>query len=90
MQFLDEVSDEEFPQVIFVDVWMPIMDGLEFVELYNDTYYKDHPNTVLYFLTSAVSDTEKEKALAIPNVKGLYNKPIRKNMFDEVLKSIVD
>lgn len=88
LTFLENIADEEFPQIIFVDVWMPKMNGMEFVELYNDTFQKSHPDTAIYFLTSAVSETEKEQALAIPNVKGLFSKPIRSKIFDEVLKDL--
>ena len=87
MVYLDSLADDDFPQFIFVDVWMPKMNGMEFVELYNDTYAKSHPDTVLYFLTSVVSEDEKAQALALPNVKGLFNKPIRSKTFEEVLNN---
>ena len=86
--YLASLKDEDFPRIIFVDVWMPLMDGFEFVGLFNDTYSSKHPDTRIFFLTSVVSDSEKEQALALPNVHGLFSKPIRKKMFEEILSGL--
>lgn len=85
LAYLSDASDEEFPDLIFIDIDMPEKTGFDFVEQYSSEY-PDKANTHLFFLTG-VSDPEiKNKALAYDLIKGFYPKPIRKNIFKQVLE----
>lgn len=78
LEYLNDQNDEDFPELIFIDINMPDMNGYEFVEAYNATLRSlpKAANTKLVFLTASVSDSDKQKALAMPNITAFYNKPI--------------
>ncbi len=85
LEFLANCTEDDFPELIFVDLNMPEMDGFEFVEAYNLRYGQRGSNTRLYFLTSSIRTAERERAQGLPNVHGFFNKPLRRKLFDSII-----
>jgi CheY-like chemotaxis protein len=65
-----------FPEVIFVDIKMPKMNGFEFADLYTRQYADNYPGTKLVMLSSSISSKDKSKGLEIPAVKDFIEKPL--------------
>lgn len=73
----DNISKkEELPDIIFLDINMPYMDGWEFL----DYYTKIKPNLpkkiTVYLVSSSVSEKDQVKAQAISDVSDYIVKPI--------------
>src|SRR5690606_33334267 len=83
LEFLHDLPDEDYPNLIFVDINMPIMDGFQFVEAYNKklAHAPKAAKTSICFLTTVIGEAEQERALGMPNVAAFYNKPINKIIF---------
>lgn len=86
LQYLRDVSDEDFPDLIFIDIDMPLKTGFEFVEEYV-AEFGDKSSAQLYFLTGVYDPDTKVKAENTTAVKGYFQKPIRKDIFEQVLAS---
>ena len=88
IEFLLDLPMEDYPSFIFIDINMPGMNGFEFSEAYNEKLanLSKAKNTTLCFLTSSISESEKERALKIPNIAAFFNKPISKHIFAEILQ----
>lgn len=80
-----EASKEAFPDVIFVDMNMPEMTGMEFAEYYSQRYAAAHPQTKLIILTSSISRKEKMQAMEIPVVEDCMQKPLTEKMLRSLL-----
>lgn len=65
-----------FPDVIFLDIDMPGIGGLDFADLYSRRYAEQYPDTKLVILTSSNSRRDKIKALEISAVKDFVQKPL--------------
>ena len=76
------------PDLIFVDLNMPVMDGFRFIQLYinTDEFMVNRPKIVV--LTTSLIPEEKLKALENKNITKFINKPLTKKSLLEVLKII--
>jgi CheY-like chemotaxis protein len=80
------VSGDTRPNVIFLDINMPGMNGWEFIEEFKklDKYFQE--TMVVVMLTT--SDNPDDKALAKTNglLAGFKTKPLTKEMLEDILK----
>ena len=69
-------GSDEVPQVVFLDLNMPLMNGWEFLDALAPHENKLRGNCHIYILTSslALSDLEKSKEYGL--VAGLIHKPL--------------
>lgn len=88
LEFLNNLAtvSEEFPQiypeVIFIDINMPIVDGFQFINSFTQTIEKQAKKPKLVILTSSVAETDREKTANISTEIIFLNKPLNKKMLD--------
>jgi CheY-like chemotaxis protein len=71
------------PDVIFVDLNMPVMNGFQYLEMVkNGSFYSNIP---IVMLTTSNAKTDKEKARNLGAV-GFISKPDSFHLFREILK----
>jgi len=74
------------PEIIFLDLNMPKMNGWTFLEKYNQLDDAVKSKITLIILTSSVNPDDAEKAKKTPQVKGYKNKFLNGSQLDEILK----
>lgn len=84
-EYLKSASDKELPEILLLDINMPIVDGWDFLELYGGL-----PSTVtskisIFMLSSSINPVDLEKAESHPHITKYITKPIS----DDVLKEIL-
>ncbi len=71
-----EKNQDNFPDLILLDINMPIMNGWEFLEIYAArNYHIAHP-TIVVMQSSSIYQEDKEKSKTYVNVKDYVDKPI--------------
>ena len=78
---LEELS---FPQLIFLDINMPFMDGWEFLDKYAQFPASFRLNTKIFLLSSSIDKHDLDRASANPYVFDYLIKPLN----DEQLEGI--
>jgi CheY-like chemotaxis protein len=78
---------EQLPDVIFLDINMPVMDGWEFLSEYQDLYTSFARKTQLYIVTSSISPHEMERSRNISSVSAFIIKPLVKEKLLEILEN---
>jgi CheY-like chemotaxis protein len=82
-QALDILSSSQtHPQVIFLDINMPGMDGHEFLEEYNKLYGEQA--SIVIMLTTSDQKVDKERSSAFGCVKKYCRKPLDASVIAEV------
>ncbi|MBX9806269.1 MAG: response regulator [Flavobacteriaceae bacterium] len=76
------------PQLIFLDLNMPVMGGWEFLDSFSTSDYSDYNSTKVIILSSTIDPEDLEKSKKYPMVIDFLSKPISKEML-EYIKSII-
>jgi CheY-like chemotaxis protein len=85
-------AGEDFPRpdLIFLDINMPAMDGWEFLERYRLLPTERKADIVLIMLTTSLNPDDEVRTRAIPEVAGFENKPLGQEQLDALLNKYFD
>ena len=75
-------NDDTKPQLLFLDLNMPIIGGWEFLDLFNNSNYYKSNNTKIIILTSTIDPDDIKKSKLYPNVIDFLSKPITVEMLN--------
>jgi CheY-like chemotaxis protein len=73
------------PDLIFLDINMPGMDGWEFLEEYKKLGSSGKNRAVIIMLTTSLNPDDELKARSTNEVSGFMTKPMTRETFEEVL-----
>lgn len=76
LEALSKYTEKELPDVILLDLNMPIMNGWDFLEELSLVRPKVCEKCRIYILTSSLDSLDKQKAKDHPMITGLIHKPI--------------
>ncbi|MGN7205150.1 response regulator [Pedobacter sp. SAFR-022] len=87
---LQSLAEDEnaLPDIILLDLNMPVMDGWEFLKAYEDINFSNPNKIHLYIVTSSISPYEVERAKQIPAVQEFIVKPMVKDKFIDLIAAL--
>jgi len=80
----DLIQKQKCPDIIFLDIRMPRMDGFGFLDNLEKTGLCEHVKIVM--LTSSIRKEERDKALSYKCVVDYFEKPLT----EEIIQKIAD
>lgn len=79
-----ESGKNEFPDLIFLDINMPVMNGWDFLEEYKKLLPQINKDIVLMMLSSSVYEHDIEKSKAYHEVSDYIFKPLKTDKIKEI------
>ena len=83
LEWLKQLPPAERPELIFLDINLPYMDGWEFLGQLS-SWQPDH-GIEIYILSSSVSEDDQSKADAHPLISGFLIKPLTMDKLAQLL-----
>ena len=90
IRFIESVRTmkEELPDVILLDLAMPVMDGWEFLEEFSSLKPKLGKKIIIYIVSSSNDPADIIKAKSISEVTDFIIKPVTEAKFVDMIQSL--
>lgn len=86
LEYMDEVKDnaDDFPDLILLDVAMPVMDGFAFLDDIAKFQQVQNGTCIVVMLTSSANDKDIDKSKTYAYVKDYFVKPLTVEMLERL------
>ena len=79
-------ENNSFPNLILLDINMPVMDGIDFLRNYKSEGFEGKTKIAMY--TSSIREIDKNQALEYEDVFDFINKPISQKKLINLIKQL--
>jgi len=87
--WLRNINGEAAPDIIFLDLNMPEIDGFSFLKNFKDLPEKVKDKAKIVVLTSSNSSKDREQAFSFKNVIQFITKPLKQTDIEELKRLII-
>lgn len=85
INYLKETSKDELPDYILLDLYMPDIDGFEFLRDF-EKLYKFNNDIEIYICTSSKKMDDRKQAMKYPFVNAYLEKPVSSDFLEFLIK----
>lgn len=83
---LSEQSVESWPDLLLLDIEMPIMDGWEFLDSFLNLHKKLNKSIPIYIVSSSIAPDDRTKAFSYTEVNGYLEKPLNIEVLQKIFE----
>lgn len=88
IEMLTEKTEDGFlcPDLILLDINMPIVNGWEFMEKYETLSQEQKAKIVVVMLTTSLNPDDRSRAESIEDIKDFVSKPLDETTLKEIIE----
>ncbi|EQA43594.1 response regulator receiver domain protein [Leptospira broomii serovar Hurstbridge str. 5399] len=83
---IDVLKSNRSPNLIFLDIRMPRMDGWEFLEEYRKLNASDKERIIILMLTTSLNPDDQERSQKFSEISLFINKPLSPEKLETILE----
>lgn len=83
----EDGETSNIPDIILLDINMPVMDGWEFLKLYHHLKSKIDKDITIYIVSSSANPDDIHKAQELNDIAGYITKPIDRKKIRTIIES---
>ncbi len=86
LDYLEEnkSDSQSLPDYIFIDLYMPLFDGWDFLNRFQKIYASLKKNIKIYVVSSSIDPRDIDRSKLYPFVTTFISKPVEKDVFDSI------
>jgi CheY-like chemotaxis protein len=86
LQYLQDHQEEQslLPQIIFLDIYMPVISGFEFMETYDKLPVTLKKNCTVFIISSTIDENDIARSTKDKNITAFQVKPITKEFLNSI------
>jgi CheY-like chemotaxis protein len=90
LKYIEENCDKDnsIHFITLLDIYMPVIDGWDFLDSYENFNDNIKNNCSIYVLSSSINKADSDKAIANKNVNGYALKPLTDTLVNAIVKEI--
>ena len=81
-------NQEQLPDVIFLDINMPVMNGWEFLDAFHQIKKDINKTIIIYVVSSSVDDCDIQKSKEFTSVTDYIVKPINRIRYHQLIEGL--
>lgn len=77
LEYIGSNPASDLKTVLIVDIYMPLMNGFEFIEAFEKLPEEIRQNYMVYMLSSSINENDMNRVANYKSVRNFLNKPLR-------------
>jgi CheY-like chemotaxis protein len=91
LQFIKttEAMTNQVKTVILLDIQMPVMNGFDFAEAFENLPEEQKAVYTIFMVSSSNNETDRIRIGNYPSIRQLYKKPLNKEVINELIAQVL-
>lgn len=83
-----DIGDESIITIIILDIQMPVMNGFQFIEVFEQLSKEIQSKFAIFLFSSSINENDKNRLGNYPSIIRFYGKPISKDTVAQMIEQV--